>query len=154
MKTALGRHLLDIAAICALAVPSVALVGCTTRSTSQNDQEIRQKSAEATRNAQKTAQEVAAKAKVAAANAVDGVNAAAQGVKDGINSNKSGQNGDRVDINSASTVSIAMLPGISITKAHDIVKGRPYRSPRSLVQRGLLTQDQYDRVADKITATQ
>lgn len=151
MKNASAPRLLDIAAVCALAVLALAPVGCTNRSTSQNDQEIRQKSAEATRDAQKAAKQLAANAKVAAANAVDGVNAATQGVKDGMNS-KQGENGDRVDINSASTVSIAMLPGISITKAHEIVKGRPYRSPRSLVQRGLLTQEQYDRVADKITA--
>lgn len=152
MKNALvRRRLLDSAAICALGVLAVALIGCTNRSTSQNDQEIRQKSAEATREAQKGAKQLAANAKVAAANAVDGVNAAAQGVKDGINSNKSGENSDRVDINNASTVSIAMLPGISISKAHDIVKGRPYHNPHALVHRGLLTQEQYDRIADKIT---
>jgi DNA uptake protein ComE-like DNA-binding protein len=57
-----------------------------------------------------------------------------------------------VDINSASTVTIALLPGISITKAHDIVKGRPYRNPNSLVHRGLLTQQQFNQIADKITA--
>jgi DNA uptake protein ComE-like DNA-binding protein len=152
MKNALVRRLPDLAAICALGVLAVTLVGCTNRSTSQNDQEIRQKSAEATRAAQKSAKQLAADAKVAAANAVDGVNAAAQGVKDGVNSNKSDENSDRVDINNASTVSIAMLPGISISKAHDIVKGRPYPNPHALVHRGLLTREQYDRIADKITA--
>jgi hypothetical protein len=44
-----------------------------------------------------------------------------------------------------------MLPGISITKAHDIVKGRPYREPHALVRRGLLTQEQYNQISDKIT---
>jgi DNA uptake protein ComE-like DNA-binding protein len=57
-----------------------------------------------------------------------------------------------VDINSASTASIAMLPGISISKAHDIVEGRPYKNAHTLVHRGLLTQEQYDRIASKITA--
>jgi DNA uptake protein ComE-like DNA-binding protein len=146
------RCLLDVVGICALCVVVAGPVGCTDRSTSQKDQQIREKSAEATRLAQKNAKQLAANAKVAAANAVDGVNAAAQGVKDGLNSSKPGENSDRVDINSASTASIAMLPGISISKAHDIVKGRPYRSPHSLVQRGLLTQEQYDRIADKIAA--
>jgi DNA uptake protein ComE-like DNA-binding protein len=153
MKIALVRRcFLEVATTCALGVLVVALVGCTDRSTNQNDQQIREKSAEATRLAQKSAKQLAANAKVAAANAVDGVNAAAQGVKDGLNSSKSGENDDRVDINSASTASIAMLPGISISKAHDIVKGRPYRSTHSLVQRGLLTQEQYGHIADKITA--
>ena len=73
-------------------------------------------------------------------------------MKDGVNSNKEGDTGDLVDINSASTARIAMLPGISISKAHDIVEGRPYRNPHALVGRGLLTQEQYDHISDKITA--
>jgi hypothetical protein len=140
-----------IVAICAFTALTFALPGCY-RSTTQNDQEVRQKSAEATRQVQKGAKQLAADTKVAAANAVDGVNAVAQGVKDGVNSGKQGDGSDLTDINSASTASIAMLPGISISKAHDIVKGRPYRDPHALVHRGLLTQEQYDRISGKITA--
>jgi DNA uptake protein ComE-like DNA-binding protein len=142
---------LAIAAMCAFGLLSLALPGCY-RSTSQNDQQIRQQSADATRDLQKGAKQLAADTKVAAANAVNGVNAVAQGVKDGVNNSKNGASGDLVDINNASTVTIALLPGISIRKAHDIVQGRPYRNPRSLVHRGLLTQEQFDRIADKITA--
>jgi DNA uptake protein ComE-like DNA-binding protein len=141
---------IGIRAICATAALTVALAGCN--STPQNDQEIRQKSADATRQVRKDAKELAANTKVAAAKAVDSVNAVAQGVKDGVNSGKQGDSGDLVDINSASTARIAMLPGISITKAHDIVKGRPYSEPHTLVRRGLLTQEQYDQISDKITA--
>jgi DNA uptake protein ComE-like DNA-binding protein len=149
-------RLLAIAAICvlgvlAVGVLAVGLTGCY-RSTSENDQQLRQKSADATRDVKKGAKQLAAGAKVAAGNAVNGANAVAQGVKDGVKSNKPGENGDLVDINSASTVTIALLPGISISKAHDIVKGRPYRNPHSLVQRGLLTRQQFDRIADKVTA--
>ncbi|HEY3989063.1 MAG TPA: helix-hairpin-helix domain-containing protein [Acidobacteriaceae bacterium] len=154
MKNALPppHRLLSIAALCAFSILAVALIGCTNRSTSQNDQQIRQKSAEATRDVRQGAKQLAADTKVAAANAVNGVNAAAQGVKEGVNSNKPGENGDLVDINSASTARIAMLPGVSISKAHDIVQGRPYHSPHALVRRGLLTQEQYDRISGKITA--
>jgi DNA uptake protein ComE-like DNA-binding protein len=153
MKNVLApRRPLDIAAICALGILAAALIGCTNSSTNQNDQEIRQKSAEATRDVQKSAKELAADTKVAAAKAVDGVNAVAQGVKDGVSSNKQDGSSDLVDINSASTASIAMLPGISISKAHDIVVGRPYKNAHALVHRGLLTQEQYDRIASKITA--
>ena len=147
-------RLLASATICAFGVLAVGLPGCY-NSTSQNDQQIRQKSADATRDLQKGAKQLTADAKVAAANAVNGVNAVAQGVKDGVDSSKngaSGASGDLVDINSASTVTIALLPGISISKAHDIVQGRPYRTPHALVHRGLLTEEQYDHIADKITA--
>jgi DNA uptake protein ComE-like DNA-binding protein len=151
MKNVLApRRPLDIAAICALGILAAALIGCT--NTNQNDQEIRQKSAEATRDVQKGAKQLADGTKVAAAKAVDGVNAVAQGVKDGVSSNKQDESSDLVDINSASTASIAMLPGISIRKAHDIVEGRPYKNAHALVHRGLLTQEQYDRIASKITA--
>lgn len=142
---------LAIVAICTFGVSVVGMPGCY-RSTSENDQQLRQKSADATRDVQKGAKQLAADAKVAAANAVDGVNAMAQGVKDGVKSNKNGAPDELVDINSASTVTIALLPGVSISKAHDIVKGRPYRSPHSLVQRGLLTPEQFDCIADKVTA--
>jgi DNA uptake protein ComE-like DNA-binding protein len=151
MKNVLApRRPLDIAAICALGILAAALIGCT--NTNPNDQEIRQKSAEATRDVQKGAKQLADGTKVAAAKAVDGVNAVAQGVKDGVSSNKQDESSDLVDINSASTASIAMLPGISIRKAHDIVEGRPYKNAHTLVHRGLLTQEQYDRIASKITA--
>lgn len=140
----------DIAAVCVLGVLACALLGCTNGR--PNDQEIRQKSEQATRDARQGAKQLAANAKVAAANAVEGVNAAAQGIKDGVKSGKAGDPGDKVDINSASTARLALLPGISIIKAHDIVQGRPYRGAHSLVRRGLLTQDQYDRIADRITA--
>lgn len=129
------------------------MFGCQTQNTQQNDAELRRQSAEATRQVQKGAKELAADGKVAAANAVDGVNAIAQGVKDGVNSPKSGSGttGDLVNINDASAVRLAMLPGISLSKGEDIVKGRPYNSPHDLVRRGLLTQAQYEGIAGKIT---
>lgn len=142
-------------AVCALltgCLAAVPLAGCDNRNNQQNDEELKRQSAQATREVQKGAKELAAEGKVAAANAVDGVNAIAQGVKEGVNSPKSADSGDRVDINSASTARIALLPGVSLTKAQDIVKGRPYDSPRALVHRGLLTQEEYERIADKITA--
>ena len=134
---------------CLAAVP---LSGCVSRNNQQNDEELKRQSAQATREVQKGAKELAAESKVAAANAVDGVNAIAKGVKEGVNSPKSADSGDRVDINNASTARIALLPGVSLTKAQDIVQGRPYDSPRELVGRGLLTQAEYERIADKITA--
>ncbi|MGA9719022.1 MAG: helix-hairpin-helix domain-containing protein [Acidobacteriaceae bacterium] len=140
----------DIAAVCVFGTLAFALLGCTNGR--PNDQEIRQKSEQATRDARQGAKQLAANAKVAAANAVEGVNAAAQGIRDGVKNGKADDTSDKVDINSASTARLALLPGISITKAHDIVQGRPYRGAHSLVRRGLLTQDQYDRIADKITA--
>ena len=146
-----AEWVLEIGAMCLLGFLALPLIGCTENG-KPNDQEIREKSAEATRQARKDAKELAAKAKVAAANAVDGANAVAQGVKDGVNSGKPGATGDLVDINSASTARIAMLQGLSIHKAQKIVQGRPYRDAHALVERGILTEKQYDRISNQITA--
>lgn len=148
MNKRMAAWILEIAAMCLLGFLALSLIGCMENG-KPNDQEIRQKSAQATRDARQAAKELAAKSKVAAANAVEGVNAAAQGVKDGV---KNGNNSDRVDINSASTARLAMLQGISIRKAHEIVKGRPYRDTHALVDRGLLTEAQFGRISSQITA--
>ncbi len=144
-----SSRLLHLIALSTFILTAIALTGCDNR---PNNQEIRRQSADATRDVQKGAKELSADTKVAAANAVNGVNAVAQGVKDGVNGGRSGDTGDLVDINSANTARMAMLPGISVTKAHDIVEGRPYNDAHALVHRGLLTQAQYDRIAGKIVA--
>lgn len=133
-------------------VATAALAACNSETTPQQNQEIRQQSAEATREVKKGARELAGETKVAAANAVQGINAVAAGVKQGSASSGTETTADTVNINTASTARLASLPGISVTKAHEIVSGRPYASAHALVGRGVLTQDQYDRIADKITA--
>jgi DNA uptake protein ComE-like DNA-binding protein len=139
---------LEIAAMCLMAVLALSLLDCTENG-KPNDQAIRQKSAEATREARKDAKELAAHAKVAAANAVEGANAAAQGVRDGL---KQGDSGERVNINSASTAKLATLQGISVSRARAIVDGRPYGDTHELVDRGILTEKQYDQISHRIMA--
>ena len=131
---------------------AAALTACNNETTPQQNQEIRQQTADATRDVKKGARELAGQTKVAAANAVKGVNAMAEGVKEGSSRNGTDSTEDLVDINSATTARLSTLPGISVSKAHDIVKGRPYDNAHALVGRGLLSQDQYDRIAGKISA--
>jgi len=136
----------------AAAVLSGTLTACSNETTPQQNQEMRQQTAEATRDVKKGARELAGETKVAAANAVKGVNAMAEGVKEGASSTGTGTADDLVDINSATTARLSTLPGISVGKAHAIVNGRPYDNGHALVSRGLLSQEQYDRIAGKITA--
>ena len=56
-----------------------------------------------------------------------------------------------VDINSATETDLVAI-GIDKTVATKIVAGRPYRSKHELVTKQLLTEDQYDKVKDKIVA--
>ena len=132
-------------------VAAVVLVACNPnpqpKTAEQQDQEIRQKSAEATATIKEGAKQTAEETKKAADDAGRKLNAVAEGVKDGLQSG----NG-RMDLNSAPEEHLATLPGIGERKAQQIVKARPYGSTHDLVARGILSESQYERISTKITA--
>src|SRR5262249_49139387 len=57
----------------------------------------------------------------------------------------------QIDLNSASLRSVERLPGVTPSMARRIVDGRPYAAPEDLVERGILTSRELDRVADRVT---
>ncbi|MGI8769907.1 MAG: helix-hairpin-helix domain-containing protein [Acidobacteriaceae bacterium] len=116
------------------AVACLCLTACSQQS---RETDIRQQSADATRQVKKGAQELARDTK-----------AAAQGVRDGLEPDRQ----HPVDINSASEPSLAMLPGVNLIKAHAIVKARPYSSTHGLVTKGVLTHEQYSKIEDRVVA--
>lgn len=77
--------------------------------------------------------------------AVQDAKAVGQGVVEGLK--KSGP----VNINKADADKIATLPGITQTQAERIVAARPYDSSDELVKRHLVSKDEYNRIADKVT---
>lgn len=117
------------------------------KSAEQQDKEIRQRSAEATVTIKEGAKQTAEETKKAAADAGRKLSAVAAGVKDGLQSNSG-----RMDLNAAPADDLATLPGISMAKAEQIVKSRPYGSTHDLVAKGILSQSQYERISTKITA--
>jgi competence protein ComEA len=58
----------------------------------------------------------------------------------------------RIDINHASMGELLKIPGITSTWAVRIVRFRPYRTKRDLLDRGVLPSDIYDRIKDSIIA--
>jgi DNA uptake protein ComE-like DNA-binding protein len=58
----------------------------------------------------------------------------------------------RVDINHASVDELLKTPGITSTWAARIVRFRPYRTKRDLLDHGVLPSDVYDRIKDAIIA--
>ena len=56
-----------------------------------------------------------------------------------------------IDLNSASRREIEKLPGVTPSMAGRIIEARPYRDPYDLVERGLLTEREFKRVADRVT---
>ena len=58
----------------------------------------------------------------------------------------------RVDINHASLDELSKIPGMTPTWAGRIVRFRPYRTKRDLLDQGVLSADVYDRIKDWIIA--
>ena len=76
------------------------------------------------------------------------VKAAAEGVRDGLRSPSSSQ---PLDLNSAPKNQLTALHGIDDRTADRIIDHRPYTSARQLVERGLISREEYDQIADRIT---
>ncbi|MGA7245466.1 MAG: helix-hairpin-helix domain-containing protein [Terracidiphilus sp.] len=59
---------------------------------------------------------------------------------------------DRVDLNSASLDQLMKVPGMTRTWAARIVRYRPYRTKTDLIDRGIVTNQVYDRIKDYVIA--
>jgi DNA uptake protein ComE-like DNA-binding protein len=77
--------------------------------------------------------------------AVQDAKAVGQGVVEGLK--KSGP----VNLNKDDADRIATLPGITHLQAEKIVAARPYDSSDDLVKRHLVSKDEYNKIADKVT---
>jgi DNA uptake protein ComE-like DNA-binding protein len=136
-----------------ICVAVMAAVGCN--GSGPSPQQVQQDAAKTTADAKKGAEQAVAATRQAAAVAVQDVNAAASGVKSGIDENapagSSLKSDLKANLNTSTQVRLAMLPGISMDKAGEIVEKRPYANSHQLVSRGLLTEDEYQKIASDIT---
>jgi DNA uptake protein ComE-like DNA-binding protein len=111
----------------AVAVASLLVVaGCTSQKPSPD--ELREKTAQATSDIKQDAQ------------------ALAQGVREGWNRDQP------LDVNKASKEQLLSLPGISSEGADRIIAARPYSSTNELVSRRVISQTEYDKIKDQVTA--
>jgi len=69
-------------------------------------------------------------------------------------SEKTEKNAYLVDINSAPKIELMTLPGIGDADAQKMVDGRPYRAISDLVQKNIIPQATYDKIADSISVKQ
>ena len=102
------------------------LAGCNTQNPSPD--EVRERTAQATSEIRRDAKAVA------------------EGVKEGWNRNQP------LDINKATKDQLQSLPGMSAEGAERIIDGRPYSSATELVHRKIVSQQEYDKIKDQITA--
>jgi DNA uptake protein ComE-like DNA-binding protein len=111
------------------------------------DQEMRQKTADATQKAKEDARVVAKNLDEAAHQAAHDARVAAQGAKEGWNRTDNGT----VNLNSASKQQLETLAGLSAQESDAVINGRPYGGKHELVNKGIISEQEYDRIADRLT---
>src|SRR5215470_19702001 len=57
-----------------------------------------------------------------------------------------------IDLNSASRDDLMTLDGIGEVRAEAIIRSRPFRTKGELVERRLIPESLYDKIADKVMA--
>src|SRR5205085_7728136 len=57
-----------------------------------------------------------------------------------------------IDLNTASRDDLMTLDGIGEVRADAIIRARPFRAKTELVERRLIPEALYDKIADKVTA--
>ena len=62
------------------------------------------------------------------------------------------ENGQPVDLNSASKKDLAALPGVGPDYAQTIIDARPFSSKEDLLKKKVIPQATYDKIQDRVTA--
>jgi competence protein ComEA len=110
----------------------VGFAGCNAcyNSPSPSPQQLREKTAEAT------------------ATLKDDAKAVGQGIREGLTRPSPDK---PLNLNSASKTQLTSLPGIDDAAAARIIAGRPYSSEHQLLDRHIVSREEYDKIADSVT---
>ena len=78
----------------------------------------------------------------------DNAKAVVQGMREGLSRPTPDQ---PLDLNRASKPQLMSLPGIDDAAADRIIAGRPYSSEHQLLERRIISREQYNKIADSVT---
>ncbi|MGA2372845.1 MAG: ComEA family DNA-binding protein [Candidatus Korobacteraceae bacterium] len=78
----------------------------------------------------------------------DNAKAVAQGIREGLTRPSPDQ---PVDLNTASKAQLMSLPGMDDSSAERVIAGRPYSTEHQLLERRVLSREEYNKIADSIT---
>jgi DNA uptake protein ComE-like DNA-binding protein len=131
----------------------VGLSGCT--SNNQNaqqreaeDERMRQEAADTTQKAKENAKQAAQRLDEAGRKLAHQAEVVGQGVKEGWDR----ENFHAVDLNTGSQPDLRSLPGLSEEDVRKIISGRPYKSTHELVARGIVSEDKFREIGNRIVA--
>lgn len=122
----LSKHLIGVKILAGLAALLFLLTGCGQKP--QNPDELREKTADAT------------------AQLKTDTKAVVEGVREGLSRDKT------INLNTATQEQLETLPGVTHIRAGRVIAGRPYDDPHDVVTRHILSEQEYKRIADRITA--
>jgi DNA uptake protein ComE-like DNA-binding protein len=112
----------------------------------EDTQKTRDEVAKAIERAKPEIQSAGRELKDAAKTAGEQARAAAQGVKDGWRRGS----GQKLNLNTANESDLMALPGITRREARRIEAGRPYSSSHELVEKGIITEERYAEIRDRL----
>jgi DNA uptake protein ComE-like DNA-binding protein len=127
--------------IAALAGACFLAAGCSTQDTEKTKQEAAKATEQIKEGSKVAAVELKKDAKVAVAQ----TKAAAEGVKQGLQSDD-----PPVNVNRATKAQLQTLPGVDEDTADRIVAGRPYHTRDEVGTRGAVSPDEFNAIKDKI----
>ena len=132
----------------------LGLIGCSARNSNTNAQSQESKDEKTREDVANATQKAKEESKVAAKNLDDTAHQAAheakvamQGAKEGWNRQDAGA----VNVNSASKEQLEKLPGLSATQSEQVISNRPYGDKHDLVAKGIISEPEYERIADRLT---
>jgi DNA uptake protein ComE-like DNA-binding protein len=146
-RTNWGELLIRVTATLGFCVALLWMVSCSRH---ESDQRLQQQAQRATVKAKIDAQKAAADARVAAQQAAQETRAIAAGVRAGLHTPTGAAH--PVDVNSASRERLETLPGVNAALARRIEEHRPYAHARDLVRKGVVSEQEYQRIAGDVTA--
>lgn len=111
----------------------------------QNTEKTRQEAAQATQKIKEGSKVAAVELKKDAKEAAQQTKAAAQGVKDGLQSPDAA-----VNVNTASKVQLQTLPGMDEEMADRIIAGRPYHTVDEIGTKGVVSPEEFTAIKSKI----
>jgi len=116
---------------------------------SNDSNATRQQARKTTEELKRDSREAAGDLKKGTEQARASLSAAAQGVKEGLNDKSSSQ----VNLNRANKAQLMGLPGIDEPQANAIIADRPYRNPHDAVHKGAISEDEYQKISDKVSTS-